>query len=183
MRHSLSHRKFSRSSSHRQAMFRNLATSLFQHERISTTIQKAKDLRPIAEKLITLGRVDSLHNRRQAYGVLQSKSIVHKLFTEIGPRYIKRAGGYTRIVRTTRRPGDAAELAVIELIQSESATVSKVVKTASKKKVGAEKAASDKSGTKKRAAKKESAEQDASAEVAKKSKKNAPKAKKKTTEK
>jgi large subunit ribosomal protein L17 len=116
VRHGHGLRKFSRTGSHRRAMFRNLATSLIEHEQCETTVEKAKDLRPIVEKLITLGREDTLHARRQAYSYLRDKSIVHKLFAEIGPRYLARPGGYTRIVRSRVRPGDAAELAVIELV-------------------------------------------------------------------
>ncbi len=119
MRHQKNFRKFSRTPAHRRAMFRNLATSLFLHEKLETTVQKAKDLRPIAEKLITIAGEDSLHHRRRAYGYLQSKAVVHKLFAEIGPRFKARPGGYTRIIRTRRRNGDAAEMAIIELVEAE----------------------------------------------------------------
>lgn len=119
MRHGKAHRKFSRTPAHRRAMFRNMATSLLQHERVETTIHKAKDLRPVAEKIISLGCEDSLHNRRQALGYLKSKEMVHKLFAEIGPRFKERPGGYTRITRTRIRNGDAAEMAVIELVKEE----------------------------------------------------------------
>jgi len=116
VRHSKSFRKFSRSSSHRRALFRNMVTSLLREERIETTVEKAKDLRPIVEKFITLGRVESLHARRQAYGYIQDKAVVHKLFTEIGPRYRTRPGGYTRIVKGGVRHGDTADMAMIELV-------------------------------------------------------------------
>ena len=119
MRHQKALRKFSRTPAHRRALFRNLATSLLLHEKIETTLAKAKDLRRVAEKLITLGGEDTLHRRRQAYSYLQSKSVVHKLFAEIGPRYKARPGGYTRVVRTGNRAGDAAAMAVIELVQEE----------------------------------------------------------------
>lgn len=119
MRHNKAYRKFGRTPAHRRAMFRNMATSLFQHEKIETTLHKAKDLRSVAEKLITTAKEDNLHNRRKAYGYLQSKAVVHKLFAELGPRYKDRPGGYTRVVRTRRRNGDAAELAVIQLVQEE----------------------------------------------------------------
>jgi large subunit ribosomal protein L17 len=119
MRHAKTYRKFSRTPSHRRAMFRNMATSLFLHERLETTVEKAKDLRSVAEKLITLAGTDTLHARRLAYGYVQDKSAVRKLFDVIGPRFKDRTGGYTRVVRTRVRPGDAAELAVIELVSEE----------------------------------------------------------------
>lgn len=112
-------RKFSRTAAHRRAMFRNMATALLERERCETTVEKAKDLRRVVERLITLGKEDTLHRRRQAYGYLMSKPVVHKLFAEIGPRYRTRPGGYTRIVRTRVRPGDAAQLALIELVTEE----------------------------------------------------------------
>lgn len=115
MKHSAHVRKFGRNSSHRRAMFRSLATSLIREEKFETTVEKAKDLRSVVEKLVTLAKVDSLHNRRQALSYLMSKEVVHKLFAEVGPRYKGTPGGYTRIVRTGYRHGDAAEMAVIEL--------------------------------------------------------------------
>ena len=117
MRHLNAFRKFSRTAAHRRAMFRNMATSLFLHGKIETTVQKAKDLRRISEKLITLAREDTVHRRRQAYSYLQSKAVVHTLFAEIGPRYKGRPGGYTRIVRTGTRSGDAASMAIIALVE------------------------------------------------------------------
>ena len=142
MRHGKAHRKFSRTPAHRRAMFRNMATSLLQHERVETTIHKAKDLRPVAEKIISLGCEDSLHNRRQALSYLKSKEMVHKLFAEIGPRFKERPGGYTRITRTRIRNGDAAEMAVIELVQEDLKPAKKKKKKASapKKKAAAKKA-------------------------------------------
>lgn len=116
MRHAKNFRKFSRSSSHRRALFRNMVTSLLREERIETTVEKAKDLRPIVEKFITLGREDTLHARRQAYAYIMDKAVVHKLFFEIGPRYRTRPGGYTRIVKGGVRHGDAADMALIELV-------------------------------------------------------------------
>lgn len=116
MRHSKAFRKFSRSSSHRRALFRNMVTSLLREERIVTTVEKAKDLRPIVEKFITLGREESLHARRQAYGYILDKSVVHKLFADIGPRYRTRPGGYTRVIKGGVRHGDSADMAVIELV-------------------------------------------------------------------
>src|SRR5687768_1736452 len=120
MRHGGGLRKFSRATGHRNSLFRNLATSLLEHERLETTLPKAKDLRRIVERLITLGREDTLPHRRRAYGYLTSKSVVHKLFAEIGPRFTDRPGGYTRIVRTRVRPGDGAQMAVIALLEDET---------------------------------------------------------------
>jgi len=119
MRHAKALRKFNRTPAHRRAMFRNMATSLFINESIETTVEKAKDLRRVAEKLITIAGEDNLASRRKAYSFLMDKPVVHKLFTEIGPRFKARPGGYTRIVRTRTRPGDAAELASLQLIKEE----------------------------------------------------------------
>lgn len=116
MRHGRGYRRFGRTSEHRRALLRNLATSFFLDEKISTTIPKAKDLRPVVEKLITLGREDSLHNRRQVYSYLLNKKAVQKLFSDIAPKYKERNGGYTRITRTGIRPGDAAEVGMLELV-------------------------------------------------------------------
>ena len=116
MRHGMSGRKFSRSSSHRKAMFANMAVALLKHEQIVTTLPKAKDLRPIVEKLITLGKKGSLHHRRQALSVLRDKAITHKLFDELATRYKERNGGYTRVLKAGFRYGDMAPLAVIELV-------------------------------------------------------------------
>lgn len=131
MRHGNGYRKFQKSRAHQKAMFRNMATSLFLHERCETTVEKAKELRRIAEKLITLGRKDSLHARRQAYSYIMDKDVVHKLFADIGPRFKTRPGGYTRIVRTRYRKGDAAELALISLLGADEAP-SKAKKTKKK---------------------------------------------------
>jgi len=116
MRHRKSGRKLGRTSSHREAMFRNMATSLFEHERIVTTKEKAKELRPIAEKMITLAKRGDLHARRQALGYIRSKDVVHKLFTEIAEQFADRKGGYTRIIQTGVRQGDCASMAIIELV-------------------------------------------------------------------
>ena len=117
MRHRKSGRRFSRSSSHRQAMFANMASALIKHEQIKTTLPKAKDLRPIVEKLITLGKRGDLHARRQALAVLPEKEIVNKLFTTLAERYADRTGGYTRILKAGFRVGDAAAMGVIELVE------------------------------------------------------------------
>lgn len=116
MRHQKSGRKLGRTSSHRNAMFRNMVTSLFEHERIVTTKEKAKELRPIAEKMITLGKRGDLHSRRQALSYIQSKDVVQKLFTEISEQFADRKGGYTRIIQTGVRRGDNASMAIIELV-------------------------------------------------------------------
>lgn len=116
MRHGLSGRQLSRNSSHRKAMFRNMATSLLKHELIKTTVPKAKELRRFAEPLITLAKKDSLANRRLAFNRLRDRDIVGKLFGEIGPRYEKRPGGYIRILKCGNRDGDNAPMAYVELV-------------------------------------------------------------------
>ncbi|HTV44283.1 MAG TPA: 50S ribosomal protein L17 [Stellaceae bacterium] len=116
MRHRLRGRGFSRRSEHRQAMFENLAASLIKHEQITTTLPKAKDLRPIVEKLITLGKHGGLANRRRAIARLQDAALANKLMTTFAERYGSRAGGYTRIIKAGFRQGDNAAMAVIELV-------------------------------------------------------------------
>ena len=116
MRHGKHHRKLNRTSSHRKAMFKNMATSLLKHEIIRTTLPKAKELRKIAEPLITLARESSVHNQRLAFSRLRDRDIVVKLFGEIGPRYSKRNGGDTRILKCGFRKGDNAPMAYIELV-------------------------------------------------------------------
>ena len=116
MRHGMSGRKLHKTSSHRKAMFANMATALIKHEQITTTLAKAKELRQIADKLITLGKKGGLHNRRQAYAVLRDDVIVAKLFGVLAERYAKRPGGYTRVLKAGFRYGDAAAMGVIELV-------------------------------------------------------------------
>ena len=116
MRHAKTHRKFNRRSEHRRAMLANLAASLIKHEQIITTLPKAKDLRPIVEKLVTLGKRGDLHARRQAIAQMRDVAMVKKLFEVIGPRYQARAGGYTRVVKAGVRYGDCAPVAVIEFV-------------------------------------------------------------------
>lgn len=117
MRHRMKGRKLGRTSSHRGAMFANMAASLIKHEQITTTLPKAKDLRPIVERLITLGKRGDLHARRQALSQLGGdRAIVSKLFDTLGSRYAERPGGYTRVLRAGRRYGDDAPMAVIELV-------------------------------------------------------------------
>jgi len=116
MRHRKKGRGLSRSPSHRRAMLRNMATSLFRHERITTTTARAKELRPYAERLITLARRGDLHARRLAARRIADREILGKLFDDIGPRYAERPGGYTRILKLGNRQGDAADMALIELV-------------------------------------------------------------------
>ena len=116
MNHGKRGRRFNRTQSHRKAMFQNLAISLLEHEQIVTTLPKAKDLRPVVEKLITLGKRGDLHARRQAIAELRSLDAVKKLFEVVGPRYAERNGGYTRIIKAGFRHGDNAAIAVIELV-------------------------------------------------------------------
>jgi len=116
MRHRMSHRGFSRHSAHRKAMFENLAGALLKHEQIRTTLPKAKDLRPIVERLITLGKRGGLHARRQAIARLQDEKLADKLLTTLAERYASRSGGYTRIIKAGFRYGDDAAMAVIELV-------------------------------------------------------------------
>ncbi len=116
MRHGNAHRKFSRRSNQRTAMFQHLASALIKHEQIITTLPKAKDLRPIVEKLITLGKRGDLHARRQAIAELRDPPMVRKLFDVLGPRYKDRQGGYTRVLKAGFRYGDSAPVAVIEFV-------------------------------------------------------------------
>jgi large subunit ribosomal protein L17 len=112
----MSGRKLNRTSTHRKAMFANMAAALLKHEQIKTTLPKAKDLRPIAEKLITLGKKGGLHERRQAFAMLRDDAVVAKLFSVLGERYKDRQGGYTRVLKAGFRYGDAAPMAIIELM-------------------------------------------------------------------
>ncbi|SFG88501.1 MULTISPECIES: 50S ribosomal protein L17 [Neptunomonas] len=116
MRHRKSGRHLNRTSSHRKAMFKNMACSLFEHELIRTTLPKAKELRRVAEPLITLAKEDSVANRRLAFDRTRSKEAVGKLFTDLGPRYANRPGGYIRILKCGNRPGDNAPMAYVELV-------------------------------------------------------------------
>ena len=116
MRHGSAHRKLGRTTAHRTAMFANMAASLIKHEQIVTTLPKAKDLRPIVEKLVTLGKRGGLHARRQAIAQLRDLDMVKKLFDVIGPRYKSRAGGYTRVLKAGFRYGDNAPVGVIEFV-------------------------------------------------------------------
>ena len=119
MRHRVNGKKLRRNTAHRRALLRNLVTSLLERERVRTTLAKAKATRPLAEKMITLAKKDTLHTRRLVLRFIFKKNIVKKLFEEIGPRFIERPGGYTRIVKISPRAGDGAEMAMIELVGSE----------------------------------------------------------------
>ena len=116
MRHGNAHRKLNRTAEHRRAMFANMAAALIKHEQITTTLPKAKDLRPIVEKLVTLGKRGDLHARRQAIAEIRDVDMVKKLFAVIGPRYKDRNGGYTRVLKAGFRYGDSAPVAVIEFV-------------------------------------------------------------------
>jgi len=116
MRHGLRGRKLSRTRSHRRALFANLAAALIKHEQIKTTLPKAKDLRPVVERLITLGKRGDLHARRQVYAVLRNDAVTQKLFSSLAERYKARNGGYTRVLKAGFRYGDMAAMAVIELV-------------------------------------------------------------------
>lgn len=117
MRHRMSGRKLNRSSQHRKAMFSNMAAALIKHEQIKTTLPKAKELRSIVEKLITLGKKGRLHDRRRAFAYLRDDATTQKLFETLGPRYKERSGGYTRVLKAGHRFGDAAPMAIIELVE------------------------------------------------------------------
>lgn len=120
MRHRNKGRRFNRSSSHRKAMLSNLCNALIKHEQIKTTLPKAKDLRPVVEKLVTLAKRGGLHARRQAYAQLPEEKVVAKLFDELAGRYADRSGGYTRIIKAGFRYGDAAPMAIIEFVDRDT---------------------------------------------------------------
>ena len=117
MRHRMSGRKLNRTKEHRKAMFSNMAAALIKHEQIKTTLPKAKDLRPIVEKLITLGKRGRLHDRRRAFALLRDDATMAKLFDKLADRYADRSGGYTRVIKAGYRYGDMAPMAVIELVE------------------------------------------------------------------
>jgi large subunit ribosomal protein L17 len=129
MRHRNSGRQLSRNSSHRHAMLRNMATSLLSHETIRTTVPKAKELRRVVEPLITLAKIDSLAKRRMAFARLRDVGVVEKLFVDLGPRFKARAGGYTRILRMEPRPGDAADMALMQLVDAAAVPADKAEDT------------------------------------------------------
>ncbi len=116
MRHRVSGRRLGRGSSQRKALFRNLVTELLKREKIRTTLARAQELRPVAERMVTLGKAGTLHDRRRAAAFITDKDVVYKVFEDLAERYDERAGGYTRITKLVPRKGDAAEMAVIELV-------------------------------------------------------------------
>jgi len=116
MRHQRAGRKLGRDAAHRKALYANLTASLIEHGRIKTTVAKAKEVRPVAEEMITLGRRGDIAARRHALKFLRSQDVVHKLFSDVGPRFVDRPGGYSRIVKLGPRQGDAAEMAYLELV-------------------------------------------------------------------
>lgn len=171
MRHGMVNRKLGRTSAHRNAMFRNQLASLIDRERIITTLPKAKELRPLIERLITLGKTDNVHNRRQAARVISDNGLVVKLFGTLGPRFADRQGGYTRIIKIGPRRGDASEMAVLEFMGYEletgaaeaEAPVKSAKKPAPKKaaKADSDDAESEDTAKKKSSAKKAASKKDA----------------------
>lgn len=144
MRHRKASLKLNRTTSHRNAMFRNMVTSLFKHERIRTTDAKAKELRRWADQIITLAKRGDLHARRQALSIVREKGVVHKLFAEVNERFGNSAGGYTRVVKLGRRAGDAAPISLVELVVPEAAAKKKTKKKAAKSAAEKKKAKIDK---------------------------------------
>ena len=153
MRHHLSGRQLSRNSSHRHALMRNMSVSLLRHETIRTTVPKAKELRRVVEPLITLAKKDDQANRRLAFARLRDTEVVEKLFTDLGPRFKARPGGYTRILRMMPRPGDSAEMALMQLVDRPGAA-------------GAEAPEADSGAAKKKASRKKKAAAEGSADEA-----------------
>lgn len=165
MRHGYANRKLGRTSSHRNAMFRNQLASLIESERIVTTLPKAKELRPLIEKLITLSKNDSVHNRREAARQVPDDTLIAKLFDTLGPRFSTRPGGYTRIMKLGARRGDAAEMAILELVErSGDKTEAKTDAPATKGRKAAPKAEAAEGEEKPKRAKKAAPKAEASAE-------------------
>ena len=158
MRHGLTGRQLSRNTPHRWAMLRNMAASLLRHEAIRTTVPKAKELRRYVEPLITLGKSDSLANRRRAFARLRDTAMVEKLFDDLGPRFKARPGGYTRILHMANRPGDSAQMALMALVESASAADAAPDDGAKKSKARKKKSAPADKAAPKKAAKKAAAE-------------------------
>jgi large subunit ribosomal protein L17 len=158
MRHGLTGRQLSRNTPHRWAMLRNMAASLIRHEAIRTTLPKAKELRRYVEPLITLGKSDSLANRRRAFARLRDEAIVDKLFGELGPRFSTRPGGYTRILHMAGRPGDAAPMALMALVESAAPAAATPDEGAKKPRARKKKAAPAEKAAPKKATKKAAAD-------------------------
>ncbi len=182
MRHGMVNRKLGRTTSHRLAMFRNQLASLIDKERIITTLPKAKELKPLIERLITLGRSDSVHNRRNAARQIHDDALVAKLFDTLGPRFADRPGGYTRIVKLGPRRGDAAEMAILEFVGFEIATEEKKAPAKGKKAAAKSKeegaAAAEETPKKKTASKKAAPKKKAEEKPAKEEKPKRPRKKK-----
>ena len=182
MRHGMVNRKLGRTTSHRLAMFRNQLASLIDKERIITTLPKAKELKPQIERLITLGRTDSVHNRRNAARQIHDDALVAKLFDTLGPRFADRPGGYTRIVKLGPRRGDAAEMAILEFVGFEIATEEKKAPAKGKKAAAKSKeegaAAAEETPKKKTASKKAAPKKKAEEKPAKEEKPKRPRKKK-----
>jgi large subunit ribosomal protein L17 len=170
MRHQLSGRQLSRNAPHRRAMLRNMAASLLRHETIRTTVPKAKELRRVVEPLITLGKEDSDHNRRRAFAQLRDAEVVVKLFDSLGPRFKSRPGGYTQILRMQARPGDAAPMALMRLMDQpeQAAADAKPPTQAGETETTSKKAASKKAPAKKASPKKKAVAKSAEEKAAKK---------------
>ena len=173
MRHAMKGRKLGRTSSHREALFRNQLQSLVISERIITTLPKAKELRPIAERVITRGKKGSVHDRRWALRWLLDRELVKKLFDDIAPRFAERPGGYLRIVKLGPRQGDGAEMAVLELVEREAAAAP--VETPKETKAKKEPKSKDKSAKEKKPAKEKAAKEKPAKEKAAKEKEAKPK--------
>jgi large subunit ribosomal protein L17 len=189
MRHGMVNRKLGRTSGHRLALFRNQLASLIDKERIITTLPKAKELRPQIERLVTLGRNDSVHARRQAAAVIADDTLVAKLFTTIGPRFASTPGGYTRIIKLGPRRGDAAEMAILEFVgfelaKGETSAPAPAAKTRSKKAAASDDDAADVDADepKKKPSKKAAPKKEAAGSGDDKPKKKAPDKKKKSDE-
>jgi len=158
MRHRVAGKKLGRKTAHRMMMFRNMVTSLLDKERVQTTLDRAKAIRPIAERMITLGKRKSLHARRQALAFIKDPEVVSKLFDTLAPRFAQRNGGYTRIIRLGHRDGDGAQIAYLELIGSEYSASKKVEGKGSKKGSKEAAAGSEKSEASEKSEKKEKSE-------------------------
>jgi len=181
MRHRVNTRKLGRTSSHRVAMYRNLVSSLLEHEKVETTHAKAREVGRLAERMITLGKRGNLHARRQAMRVVHGKSVAAKLFGELALRFASRPGGYTRVLRTRRRIGDAAEMSIVQLVESAQADSAK---PAAKKGAGRRKATTRKTASKKASSRKASSEEaDGEKAAGKKAKAKKASRKKKATSK
>jgi len=181
MRHRVNTRKLGRTASHRVAMYRNLVSSLLQHEKVETTHAKAREVGRLAERMITLGKRGNLHARRQAMRVVHGKSVAAKLFGELALRFASRPGGYTRVLRTRRRVGDAAEMSIVQLVEPAQADSAK---PAAKKGAGRRKATTRKTASKKASSRKASSEEaDGEKAAGKKAKAKKASRKKKATSK